>query len=72
MTKQEQTDRWMTIIATSQKAERVLHELSDLLVGSSDFLEDSIGREVRYSRDSLLALIQVTRKSIKYQGVFDD
>ena len=72
MTKQEQTDRWMTIIATSQKAERVLHELSDLLVGSSDFLEDSVGREMRHSRESLLALIQVTRKSIKYHGVFDD
>lgn len=72
MTKQEQIERWMEIIVQAKKAEREMRDLADILVGSKDFLEDSIGREARSASDSVHALIQTTRRSIKHYMSFDE
>jgi len=61
----EEKERLMRIIVEANKAIERLDDVVDTLVGSTSFFEDSIGREARCCRDSLHALVHVTRRELE-------
>lgn len=70
--KHARTDRLMQIIVEANKGAAALSELVNTLGSSTDFLEASIGREARCTRDSLLTLVTLTRQTIKQERLLND